>query len=76
MVLAAISGEGLSETELYSIGYYAVRNKMGGLKGVQIPHPFGGKFRQMMIYVDPVKLQSFGLSAADVVKVDEAIQTS
>ena len=68
VVLAAISGEGLSEKELYTIGYYAVRNKMGGLKGVQIPHPFGGKFRQMMVYVDPVKLQSFGLSAADVVK--------
>lgn len=28
VVLAAISGEGLSESELYSIGYYAVRNKM------------------------------------------------
>ena len=68
VVLAAISGEGLSEKELYSIGYYAVRNKMGGLKGVQIPHPFGGKFRQMMIYVDPVKLQSFGLSAVNVVE--------
>jgi multidrug efflux pump subunit AcrB len=67
VVLAAISGEGLSEKELYTIGYYAVRNKMGGLKGVQIPHPFGGKFRQMMVYVDPVKLQSFGLSAKDVV---------
>ncbi len=68
VVLAAISGEGLSEKELYTIGYYAVRNKMGGLKGVQIPHPFGGKFRQMMVYVDPVKLQSFGLSITDVVK--------
>ena len=67
VVLAAISGEGLSEKELYTIGYYAVRNKMGGLKGVQIPHPFGGKFRQMMIYVDPLKLQSFGLGANDVV---------
>jgi len=67
VVLAAISGEGLNETELYKIGYYAVRNRMAGLKGVQIPHPFGGKFRQMMIYVDPVKLQSFGLSPKDVV---------
>ena len=66
VILAAISGEGLSETELYKIGYYAVRNKMGGLKGVQIPHPFGGKFRQMMIYVDPLKLSSLGLSADDV----------
>lgn len=67
VVLAAISGEGLSESELYSIGYYAVRNKMGGLKGVQIPHPFGGKFRQMMVYVDPAKLQAHHVSATDVV---------
>lgn len=68
VVLASIAGEGLSETELYKIGYYAVRNKMGGLKGVQIPHPFGGKFRQMMIYVDPDKLRAHHLSPADVVR--------
>lgn len=68
VVLAAISGEGLSESELYTIGYYAVRNKMGGLKGVQIPHPFGGKFRQMMVYVDPIKLAGYHLSATDVVE--------
>ena len=67
VVLAAISGEGLSEKRLYTIGYYAVRNKLGSLKGVQIPHPFGGKFKQMMIYVDPLKLQSLGLSTKDVV---------
>ena len=68
VVLAAIGGEGLSESELYTIGYYAVRNKMGGLKGVQIPHPFGGKFRQMMVYVDPAKLQAYHISATDVVE--------
>ncbi len=73
VVLAAISGEGLSETELYNIGYYAVRNKMGGLKGVQIPHPFGGKFRQMMVYVDPARLQAHHVSTNDVV---EALQKS
>ena len=73
VVLAAISGEGLSETELYKIGYYAVRNKMGGLPGVQIPHPFGGKFRQMMVYVEPGRLRAAGVSAADVV---EAMQRS
>ncbi|MCC9603990.1 efflux RND transporter permease subunit [Stieleria sp. JC731] len=73
VVLAAISGEGLSEQQLYTIGYYAVRNKMGGLKGVQIPHPFGGKFRQMMVYVDPAKLQAYHLSATEVV---DALQKS
>ncbi len=73
VVLAAISGEGLSESQLYTIGYYAVRNKMGGLKGVQIPHPFGGKFRQMMVYVNPDKLRAYHVSATDVV---EAMQKS
>ncbi|TWU55066.1 efflux RND transporter permease subunit [Rubripirellula reticaptiva] len=73
VVLAAISGEGLSESELYTIGYYAVRNKMGGLKGVQIPHPFGGKFRQMMVYVDPQKLRAYHVSTSEVV---EAMQKS
>ncbi|HIG27477.1 MAG TPA: efflux RND transporter permease subunit [Verrucomicrobiales bacterium] len=68
VVLASISGQGLSETELYKIGYYAVRNKMGGLKGVQIPHPFGGKFRQMMVYVDPDKLRAHDLAPTDVVE--------
>ncbi|MBI1314084.1 MMPL family transporter [bacterium] len=68
VVLAAISGEGLSEKDLYTIGYYAVRNRMGGLKGVQIPHPFGGKFRQMMVYVDPDRLRAYSLSPRDVVQ--------
>ncbi len=68
VILAAISGKGLTETDLYKIGYYAVRNRLGGLQGVQIPHPFGGKFRQMMVYVDPVKLRAVGLSADDVVQ--------
>jgi multidrug efflux pump subunit AcrB len=73
MVLAAISGDGLDETVLYKIGYYAVRNKMGGLKGVQIPHPFGGRFRQMMVYVDPARLQAHDLTLTDVV---EAVRNS
>ena len=67
VVLASIAGEGLSETELYKIGYYAVRNKLGGLKGVQIPHPFGGKYRQMMVYADPDKLKAHQLALSDVV---------
>ncbi len=66
VLLGAISGEGLSESELYTIGYYAVRNKMGGLQGVQIPHPFGGKFRQIMTYVDPDKLAAHDLTLTDV----------
>ena len=67
VMLGAISGEGLSESQLYTIGYYAVRNKMGGLPGVQIPHPFGGKFRQIMTYLEPSKLEAYNLTFTDVV---------
>ncbi|MFC7339422.1 efflux RND transporter permease subunit [Haloferula chungangensis] len=67
VMLGAISGEGLDEMELHTIGYYAVRNKMGGLQGVQIPHPFGGKFKQVMTYIDPAKLEAHNLAFTDVV---------
>ena len=40
---------------------------MDGLKGVQIPHPFGGKFRQIMAYIDPAKLEAYNLTFTDVV---------
>jgi multidrug efflux pump subunit AcrB len=67
VVFAAVSGEGLNETQLYTIGYYAIRNRMGGLEGVQVPHPFGGRYRQMMVYVDPNRLEAQSLAAVDVV---------
>ena len=37
------------------------------MKGAEIPPPFGGKYRQVMVYVDPYKLSSRQLSPMDVV---------
>ena len=37
------------------------------VKGAEVPPPFGGKYRQVMVYVDPYKLLSRGLSVMDVV---------
>ena len=37
------------------------------VKGAEVPPPFGGKYRQVMVYVDPYKLQSRHLSVMDVV---------
>ena len=37
------------------------------VKGAEIPPPFGGKYRQVMVYVDPYKLLSRQLSPMDVV---------
>jgi HAE1 family hydrophobic/amphiphilic exporter-1 len=38
-----------------------------GDQGREIPPPFGGKYRQIMVYVDPFKLSSRELSPMDVV---------
>ena len=33
-----------------------------------MPPPFGGKYRQIMVYVDPAKLQAYQMSPMDVVR--------
>ena len=37
------------------------------VKGAEIPPPFGGKYRQAMVYVDPYKLLSRQMTPMDVV---------
>ena len=65
--LVAVKGAGLSETQLYDYSRFAIRNQIAVIKGAEIPWPFGGKQRQIMVYVDPYKLASRQLSVMDVV---------
>jgi len=62
-----VSGKGLNETQLYDYSRFAIRNQIAVVKGAVIPPPFGGKYRQAMVYVDPQKLYSRQLSVSDVV---------
>src|ERR1039457_1798866 len=64
--LITLKGEGLNETQLHDVGQYNVRNQVAGVPGCAIPPPFGGKLRQIQIYVDPVKMQARQLSLMDV----------
>lgn len=66
--LVSLQGEGLSETQLRDIGAYAVRNQIAGVPGASVPPPFGGKYRQIMVYVDPLKLEAHQLSVMDVLR--------
>src|SRR5579864_3910727 len=65
--LVTVKGEGLDETQLHDIGQFTIRNQIAVVPGAQIPPPFGGKYRQIMVYVDPNKLFSAQLSPMDVV---------
>ncbi len=66
--LITLKGDGLSETELRDLGQFAIRNQLAGVPGASVPPPFGGKYRQIMVYVDPAKLQAYQMSPMDVVR--------
>jgi hydrophobic/amphiphilic exporter-1 (mainly G- bacteria), HAE1 family len=66
--LVTLKGEGLNQSQLHDIGQFSIRNQIAVVKGAEIPPPFGGKYRQIMVYVDPFKLASRQLSPMDVVK--------
>src|SRR6476660_2461499 len=71
--LITLKGEGLNETQLRDLGQYAVRNQVANVPGASVPQPFGGRYRQIMVYVDPLKLEAHQLSVMDVVRsVNEA----
>ena len=65
--LVAVKGAGLTETQLHDFAQFAIRNQIVTVPGVSIPATFGGKYRQIMVHVDPFKLLSRDLSVMDVV---------
>ena len=65
--LVTLKGDGLNQTQIHDIGQFTIRNQIAGVPGAEIPPPFGGKYRQIMVYVDPYKLASRQLSPMDVV---------
>jgi multidrug efflux pump subunit AcrB len=66
--LITLKGQGLTETTLRDLGQYAVRNQVANVRGASVPQPFGGKYRQIMVYVDPLRLEAHQLSPMDVVR--------
>jgi multidrug efflux pump subunit AcrB len=66
--LIALKGEGLNETQMRDLAQYAVRNQVANVRGASVPQPFGGKYRQIMLYVDPLRLEAHQLSPMDVVR--------
>ncbi len=56
----------LSEQQLFDYGTNFVRNDISTVRGAQLPWPYGGKQREIMIDIDPQRLFAWGLSARDV----------
>src|SRR5881394_4087598 len=61
-----LTSKTLSEQQLYDIGLNFIRTRLATVQGAQVPLPYGGKSRQIMVDIDPAKLYGKGLSPTDV----------
>ncbi|MDQ2932399.1 MAG: efflux RND transporter permease subunit [Gemmatimonadota bacterium] len=63
---ASLSSHSMSEQQLYDFGLNFLRTQMATVQGAQVPLPFGGKVRQIMVDINPQALFAKGLSPQDV----------
>ena len=68
----SLKSDRLNEQQLYDYGYYQLRQQLAPVPGVTFPTPDGGKYRQIMVDIDPLKLQARGLTPTDVVNAVNA----
>ncbi len=65
--LITLKGAGMNQTQLKDAAQFTVRNQVANVPGASVPQPYGGTYRQIMVYVDPLKLQASQLGVMDVV---------
>jgi multidrug efflux pump subunit AcrB len=65
--LITLKGAGMNQTQLKDVAQFTVRNQVANVPGASVPQPYGGTYRQIMVYVDPLKLEASQLSIMDVV---------
>ena len=63
----ALSGSGLSEADLNDLALNFLRPQLVTIPGAVVPYPYGGKQREIMVYLLDTLLQSKGISPQDVV---------
>jgi multidrug efflux pump subunit AcrB len=68
----ALSGQGMSEQQLFDLGTSFIRTRLVTIPGAAIPWPYGGKQRQVQVDLDTNALQAKGLSPLDVVNTISA----
>src|SRR6202142_533428 len=65
--LITLKGAGMNQTQLKDVAQFSVRNQVANIPCASVPHPRGGTYRRIMVYVEPLKLQASQLGVMDVV---------
>lgn len=68
----SLSSDRLNEQQLYDYGIYRIRQALAPIQGITLPTPYGGKYRQIMVDLDPAALRANGLTPSDVVNAVNA----
>ncbi|MEJ0092259.1 MAG: efflux RND transporter permease subunit [Methylocella sp.] len=63
----SLSSDQLNEQQLYDYGIYQMRQALAPIPGITLPTPYGGKYRQIMVDLDPDALRARGITPNDIV---------
>jgi multidrug efflux pump subunit AcrB len=61
-----LSSNTLTEQQLFDYGTNFIRTQLATVQGASVPLPYGGKYREIMVDLDPDALYANHLSATDV----------
>jgi multidrug efflux pump subunit AcrB len=68
----SLTSDRMDEQQLYDYAIYRLRQQLAPIQGITLPTPYGGKYRQIMVDLDPNALNAKGISPSDVVNAVNA----
>jgi multidrug efflux pump subunit AcrB len=68
----SLSSDRMNEQQLYDYAIYRMRQALAPIQGITLPTPCGGKYRQIMVDLDPDALRANGLTPNDIVNAVNA----
>jgi multidrug efflux pump subunit AcrB len=68
----SLSSDRMNEQQLYDYGIYQLRQALAPIQGITLPTPYGGKYRQIMVDLDPDALRANGVTPNDIVNAVNA----
>jgi multidrug efflux pump subunit AcrB len=66
IVQLGLSGQGLTEEDLYDLGLSFIRPRLANVEGASVPLPYGGKVRQVQVDADPNLMYAKHISSSDL----------
>jgi multidrug efflux pump subunit AcrB len=66
IIQLGLESKTLSEQELFDLGQNFIRTQLATIQGAAVPLPYGGKFRQVMVDINPDQLYAKQLSPVDI----------